>query len=43
METKLKHAVLTVVFAVMTLASMAQAPSSVEDKRGQAENTVHEF
>ena len=33
METKLKHAVLTVVFAVMTLVSMAQAPSSVEDKR----------
>lgn len=33
METKLKHIVLTVLFTVLTLNTMAQAPSSAEEKR----------
>lgn len=33
METKLKQAILTVIFAVMALVSMAQTPSSAEEKR----------
>lgn len=33
METKLKHLVLTVLFAVSALTTMAQTPSSAEEKR----------
>lgn len=33
METKLKHVVLTVLFTVLTLNTMAQIPASAEEKR----------
>lgn len=33
METKLKHFVLAVLFAVMTMNTVAQAPASAEEKR----------